>query len=246
MTILKVRGLKKSFGGLLAVAGVDLEVQDGRIQCVIGPNGAGKTTLFNLISGFYSCDEGQVFFKGQNITGLQPQQIVRLGMGRSFQVTNIFPKLSVFENIQTTILYTKKKGLKLFSNIKEMEKDETEEILSRVGLIHKAGEMAGVLPAGDRKRLEFGIVLATKPDLMLLDEPTCGMSRVETTDTIDLIQQIAEKESLTVLFTEHKMDMVFSISSFITVMNFGTVIAAGEPDEIRANEKVQKIYFGEG
>ena len=230
----------------MAVAGVDLDVQDGRIQCVIGPNGAGKTTLFNLISGFYSCDEGQVFFKGQNITGLQPQQIVRLGIGRSFQVTNIFPKLSVLENIQTTILYKKKKGLKLFSDIKGMGEDETEEILSRVGLAHKADELAGVLPAGDRKRLEFGIVLGTKPDLMLLDEPTCGMSRVETTDTIDLIQQIAEKESLTVLFTEHKMDMVFSISSFITVMNFGAVIAAGKPDDIRANEKVQKIYFGEG
>ena len=127
-----------------------------------------------------------------------------------------------------------------------MGEDETEEILSRVGLAHKADELAGVLPAGDRKRLEFGIVLGTKPDLMLLDEPTCGMSRVETTDTIDLIQQIAEKESLTVLFTEHKMDMVFSISSFITVMNFGAVIAAGRPDDIRANEKVQKIYFGEG
>jgi len=246
MAILKIKGLKKSFGGLMAVAGVDLEVQDGRIQCVIGPNGAGKTTLFNLISGFYSCDEGEILFKGQNITGLPPQKIVRMGMGRSFQVTNIFPKLTVFENIQSTILYSKGKGLNLFSNLKGLEKEKTEDILSMVGLDQKAGEMAGVLPAGDRKRLEFGIVLATKPDLMLLDEPTCGMSRVETTDTIDLIQQIAEKQSLTVLFTEHKMDVVFSISSFITVMNFGAIIAAGETDEIRANEKVQKIYFGEG
>lgn len=127
-----------------------------------------------------------------------------------------------------------------------LETSIAPDILSMVGLTNKAGEMAGILPAGDRKRLEFGIVLATDPDLLLLDEPTCGMSRVETTNTIDLIQQIAEKESLTVLFTEHKMDVVFSISSFITVMNFGAIIAAGEPDEIRANEKVQKIYFGEG
>ena len=126
-----------------------------------------------------------------------------------------------------------------------MEKTETEEILTMVGLAEQEGEMAGVLSAGDMKRLELGIVLATKPGLLLLDEPTCGMSPVETSNTIDLIQEIAEKKALTVLFTEHKMDMVFSISSFITVMNFGAVIAAGAPEDIRSNEQVQKIYFGE-
>jgi branched-chain amino acid transport system ATP-binding protein len=245
MPILEVKGLRKSFGGLMAVAGIDLEAEDGHIRSVIGPNGAGKTTLFNLISGYYPSDEGEVFFKGKNITGLPPQEIVRMGMARSFQVTNIFPKLTVFESIQATILYTEKKGLSFFSNFKGMYREETEDILSMVGLAHKAPELAGILSAGDRKRLELGIVLATKPDLVLLDEPTCGMSPVETTNTIELIQEIAEKKSLTVLFTEHKMDVVFSISSYITVMNFGSIIAAGVPEEIRSNEEVQQIYFGE-
>ncbi|MCK4787527.1 MAG: ABC transporter ATP-binding protein [Desulfobacteraceae bacterium] len=245
MAILETKGLKKSFGGLMAVAGVDMETQDGQIHSIIGPNGAGKTTLFNLISGYYPCDEGQVFFKGRDITDLSPQKIVKMGMGRSFQVTNIFPKLSVFENIQATILYRGGKGLSFFSEVRRLALEETKEILSMVELIEQAQEMAGILSAGDRKRLELGIVLATKPDLLLLDEPTCGMSPGETANTIELIKKIAQEKSLTVLFTEHKMDVVFSISSHITVMNFGAIIAAGKPDDIRTNEKVQKIYFGE-
>ena len=245
MAILKIKGLKKFFGGLIAVAGVDMETQDGQIHSIIGPNGAGKTTLFNLITGYYPCDEGQVFFKGRDITGLPPQKIVKMGMGRSFQVTNIFPKLSVFENIQATILYRHGKGLDLFSDVKGLVSKESKEILAMVALIEQETEMAGILSAGDRKRLELGIVLATKPDLLLLDEPTCGMSPVETTNTIEMIKKIAQEKSLTVLFTEHKMDVVFSISSHITVMNFGAIIAAGKPDDIRTNEKVQKIYFGE-
>jgi branched-chain amino acid transport system ATP-binding protein len=245
MAILEIKGLRKSFGGLAAVAGVDLEVQEGHIDSIIGPNGAGKSTLFNLISGYYNCDEGRVFFKGKDITGLTPQKIVKMGMGRSFQVTNIFPKLSVFENIQATILYRIGKGVNLFSDVRGSVVEETEGILSMVELMEQANDMAGILSAGDRKRLELGIVLATGPDLLLLDEPTCGMSPVETSNTIELIKKIAQDRSLTVLFTEHKMDMVFSISSKITVMNFGAIIAAGKPDDIRANGKVQQIYFGE-
>jgi branched-chain amino acid transport system ATP-binding protein len=245
MAILEIKGLRKSFGGLAAVAGVDLEVQEGHIDSIIGPNGAGKSTLFNLISGYYSCDGGRVFFKGKDITGLSPQKIVKMGMGRSFQVTNIFPKLTVFENIQATIIYRIGKGVNLFSDVRKSVAEETEGILSMVELTEQANDMAGILSAGDRKRLELGIVLATGPDLLLLDEPTCGMSPAETSNTIELIKKIAQDKSLTVLFTEHKMDMVFSISSRITVMNFGAIIAAGKPDDIRANEKVQQIYFGE-
>ena len=245
MAILEIKGLRKSFGGVMAVAGVDLEVEDGHIYSIIGPNGAGKTTLFNLISGYYPCDEGRVFFKRMDITGLKPQKIVKMGVGRSFQVTNIFPKLTAFENIQATFVYARGKGLKLFSDAEKLFRADTEEILSKVGLIDQAGELAGILAAGDRKRLELGIVLAMGPDLLLLDEPTCGMSPTETANTIDLIKEIAGKESLAVLFTEHKMDVVFSISFHITVMNFGAIIAAGEPDDIRGNEKVQQIYFGE-
>lgn len=245
MAILEIMGLKKSFGGLVAVAGIDLAVEAGHIHSIIGPNGAGKSTLFNLISGYYPCDEGSVFFKGQDITGISPQRIVKRGMGRSFQVTNIFPRMSVHENIQSTVLYRKGEGLKLFVDSRRRYVRETEEILSMVGLSDKARAMAGVLSAGDRKRVELGIVLATEPDLLLLDEPTCGMSPMETAETIELIQEITGKRSLTVLFTEHKMDMVFSISSCITVMNLGQIVAAGEPDQIRGNEKVQQIYFGE-
>jgi branched-chain amino acid transport system ATP-binding protein len=245
MSILEVKSIKKSFGGLKAVAGVDLKVEQGRIHSIIGPNGAGKSTLFNLISGYYPCETGHIWFKGQEITGLAPQEIIKRGIGRSFQVTNIFPGLSVFENIQATILYTQGKGLKFFSTASKFFRTETEEILSRVGLMERAWETAGGLAAGDRKRLELGIVLATEPDLLLLDEPTCGMSPKETSDTIDLIQEVAQKQSLTVLFTEHKMDMVFCISSHITVLNFGAVIAAGSPEEIRADQNVQNIYFGE-
>ena len=166
-------------------------------------------------------------------------------MGRSFQVTKIFAKLTVFQNIQATILYSKGKGLNLFSAATGFFRQETEEILSMVGLLDQAQEIAGIMAAGDRKRLELGIVLATGPDLLLLDEPTCGMSPVETSNTIELIKEIAQNRSLSVLFTEHKMDVVFSISSHIAVMNFGSIIAAGTPDEVRTNEKVQQIYFGE-
>jgi len=245
MAVLEIKGLRKKFGGVMAVAGVDLEVQEGTIHSIIGPNGAGKSTLFNLISGYYPSDGGQVFFKGKDITGLSPQEIVKMGMGRSFQVTEIFPKLTVFANIHATILYHRGEGLRLFKNAGRLFREETEEILSMVGLIDKAAETSGTLAAGDRKRLEFGIVLATKPDLLLLDEPTCGMSPAETSETIDLIQEIAAEKALSVLFTEHKMDMVFCIASSITVLNFGTIIAAGKPEDIRANEKVQQIYFGE-
>ncbi|MDY6882106.1 MAG: ABC transporter ATP-binding protein [Desulfatiglans sp.] len=245
MSILELKEVRKSFGGVMAVAGLNLRVEDNRIQCIIGPNGAGKTTLFNLISGLYSCDEGLIFFKDRDITCLSPQEIVKMGIGRSFQVTNIFPKLTVFENIQSVILFTRRKGLSLFSDAKRLFVDDTKEIISMIGLNKKADKVSGILPAGDRKRLELGIVLATAPELLLLDEPTCGMSPMETADTIDLIKAIAVKRSLSVLFTEHKMDVVFGIASHITVMNFGSVIAAGKPEEIRADLKVQQIYFGE-
>ena len=158
MAILEMKGLRKSFGGIMAVGGVDLSVEERKIYSVIGPNGAGKTTLFNLISGFYVCDEGRVFFKGKDITGLSPDRIVKLGMGRSFQVTNIFPKLTVFENIQATVLFTQGRGLSFFSEAKALARKEAEEFLAMVDLLEQADEPAGVLSAGDRKRLELGIV----------------------------------------------------------------------------------------
>jgi branched-chain amino acid transport system ATP-binding protein len=246
MAILELMGLTKSFGGVVAVGGVDLQVEQGRIYSVIGPNGAGKTTLFNLISGFYRCDRGRVMFKGRDVTGFKPEQIVKLGMGRSFQVTKIFPKLTVFENVQATVLLNQGYGLNLFSDSAALARDETATVLAQVNLHNKAEELAGALSAGDMKRLELGIVLGTRPDLILLDEPTCGMSATETTSTIELIRTINRDTGATVLFTEHKMDMVFSVSSHITVMNFGLVIASGPPEEVHNNKRVQEIYLGEG
>ncbi len=244
MAILEIKHLRKSFRGVAAVAGIDLSVEDNEIYSVIGPNGAGKSTLFNLISGYHKCDAGHVLFKGKEITGLPPEKIVDLGIGRSFQVTSIFPGLTVLENIRATVLVTVGRGLSLFSSASRQASTSSEEILSLVDLLDKKDEPAGVLSAGDRKRLELGIVLATRPDLLLLDEPTCGMSPVETGGTIQLIRKIAREMSLTVLFTEHKMDMVFNVASHISVMNFGTIIASGEPEEIRNNKQVQEVYFG--
>ncbi len=245
MTILRTEGLYKSFGGLVAVAGVELVIRRNTIHSIIGPNGAGKTTLFNLISGHLRCDRGRVFFKDRDVAGMAPEKIARMGMGRSFQVTNIFPGLTVFENIQATILFRNGEGFRFFVPAKPLAYEETNEILAMVEMADKRDELGGILSAGDRKRLELGIVLAAKPDLVLLDEPTCGMSPVETANTIELIQRIARDTSLTVLFTEHKMDVVFSISDHVTVMNFGSVIASGEPELIRNDAGVRNTYFGE-
>ena len=244
MAFLEVKGVSKSFGGVQAVSRVDLDVSRGQIHCVIGPNGAGKSTLFNLISGYYRSDAGSVFFKGDEITRYRTQRIIKMGLGRSFQVTKIFPRLTVFENVQAAVLCSRGYGMNFYSPSRKLVLDQTEECLSMVRLTDRAKEISGVLSAGDRKRLELGITLASDPELLLLDEPTCGMSPVETNETIELIRTISEERSLTILFTEHKMDMVFSIASYLTVMNFGAVIAAGTPAEIRANARVQKCYFG--
>jgi branched-chain amino acid transport system ATP-binding protein len=246
MTILEVKGIRKSFGGVAAVNGVDLNVEQGFIYSIIGPNGAGKTTLFNLMTGYYRCDSGHVLFKGKDVTGLSPDQMVGLGMARSFQVTKIFPRLTVFENVQAAAIFNQGKGLNLFSWADKLAQNETRAALSQVDLLGKADELAGILSAGDMKRLEVGIVLATRPDLILLDEPTCGMSPNETGSTFDLIQKLNRDTSVTVLFTEHKMDMVFAVSSHITVMNFGSVIASGSPEHIRNDTRVRNIYLGEG
>ena len=246
MSILELKDLRKSFGGVAAVGGVDLSVEQGQIYSVIGPNGAGKTTLFNLISGFYPCDGGRVMFKGKDITGLKPEQTVKLGMGRSFQVTKIFPRLTVFENVQAAVLFNQGEGLSLFSDASKMAHQETQAVLAQVDLLHKADEVAGVLAAGDMKRLELGIVLGTRPELILLDEPTCGMSPTETAETIELIRKINSDTGTTVLFTEHKMDVVFSVAAHLTVMNFGHVIASGSPEEVRNDKSVREIYLGEG
>ena len=246
MSLLHAQSVSKSFGGVQALAGVNVEVREGELACIIGPNGAGKTTLFNVITGYYAPDRGRVVFDGHDITGVPPHHTARLGLVRSFQKTHVFPQMTVAENIQTMVLFRKKRSLDFLSNALRLEREETEEVLEMVGLGPSARLLAGTLSAGDRKRLELGIALSARPKLLLLDEPTCGMSPVETASTIELIQRLGRERKLTLLFTEHKMDVVFSIAERISVLHLGRLLAEGNPAEIRANAEVRRVYLGDG
>ncbi|MFH1242930.1 MAG: ABC transporter ATP-binding protein [Pseudomonadota bacterium] len=244
--ILRVENLVKSFDGFVAVAGVSFEVGQGELCSMIGPNGAGKTTLFNLITGHLPVDEGRVIFSGMDISRLPAYKISRLGLGRSFQRINIFPRLTVFENVQSALLTHRGKSLTFFGSAQSLFREETEEILERVGLGDHRNDVGGTLAYGFQKQLELGIALASEPKMLLLDEPTAGMSARETKATIRLIGNIVQEKGLTLLFTEHDMSVVFSISERIMVLHQGKMIASGSPDEVRANPDVQKIYMGEG
>jgi branched-chain amino acid transport system ATP-binding protein len=243
--LLRVEGATKSFGGFLALQNVNLTVEEGQMACIIGPNGAGKSTLFNLITGHLVPDHGRVFFHDREITAVAPHKICQLGMGRSFQRTNIFPRLSVFDNVQVAVLSHQRKSLNLFTPAKRLAERETYALLEQVGLVDEAQSVAGTLAYGFQKQLELGIALASEPQLLLLDEPTAGMSPQETASTIALIGTIARERGLTLLFTEHDMDVVFSIAEKITVLHQGRVLAEGTPDEVRQNLEVQQVYLGE-
>ena len=243
--ILQVDNLVKSFDGFIAVAGVSFQVEKGEICSMIGPNGAGKTTVFNMITGHLRMDKGRVVFKGMDISRLPGHKICRLGLGRSFQRINIFSSLTVFENIQAAVLTHRGKSLNFFTSVRPIFQEETEEILVSVGLQDHRDAVSGSLAYGFQKQLELGIALASNPKMLLLDEPTAGMSRQETKATIELIGKIVREKGLTLLFTEHDMSVVFSISERIMVLHQGQMIASGPPDEVRTNQDVQKIYIGE-
>ena len=243
--MLEVHELTKRFDGFQAVAGVSLTVPRGAISAIIGPNGAGKTTLFNLITGHLQPDSGRIVFKGRDVTGIAPHDLCRLGMGRSFQRTNIFPRLTVFQNIQAAFVSHRGRGWNLVTPVERLYRDETAALLDAVGLLGKAGEVSGFLSHGGQKQLELGIALALEPEILLLDEPTAGMSATETRDSITLIARLAHERALTLLFTEHDMDVVFSIAQRITVLHQGQVIAEGAPDEVRRDAEVRRVYLGE-
>lgn len=241
----RVESLTKSFGGLMAVNDVSFHLDRGGISSIIGPNGAGKTTLFNLMTGNLRADSGAIFFKDREITGLPPHRICRIGIGRSFQKTNIFPRLSVFENVQIALMAQQGKSRNIFHRARHLLLKETDEILQSVGLGDKRDATAGLLSHGDQRLLELGITLGTHPALILLDEPTAGMSPEESNRTVALIQELVRARDLTLLFIEHDMNVVFGISEKIRVMHIGSIIAEGRPEEVRANEQVQKIYLAE-
>jgi branched-chain amino acid transport system ATP-binding protein len=243
--MLHVKGLQKSFDGFMAVADANLSVEKGEVIAVIGPNGAGKTTLFNLITGQLKPDAGEVRFKAENISGLPPYQICRKGISRSFQVVNIFKRLTVFENVQAAVLSHQKKIFNLFSPAKRMAVQETDEILESVGLLDKSERIAGLLSHGDQKVLEMAVALGNRPELLILDEPTAGMSPEETATAIALVQRLSSELGLTILFCEHDMGLVFSIAHQIMVMQQGRTIIQGKPDTVKNDKQVREAYLGE-
>ena len=243
--ILQVKGLTKIFGALYAVDNVSFGIDRGDLVALIGPNGAGKTTLFNLITGFLTPEAGKVIFKGEDITNLPPHSIAHKKIGVAFQVTKIFSRLTVFQNIQVALFTSKGKGKNFFSLAPKIMKEDTNEILEAVGLSRMAQSPADALSQPDKKRLELGIALACRPELLLLDEPTSGQSAEETFSTMELVKKINEEQGLTLLFIEHKVAVVFGIARRIIVMHQGRVIADGEPESVRESQEVQKAYLGE-
>ncbi len=243
--MLEVRNVSKSFGGFRAVKQANLDVKKGEVVAVIGPNGAGKTTLFNLITGILKPNEGQVVFKGEDITGLPPHKTCKRGIARSFQVVNIFSRLTVFENVQIAVFAEQRRDLTFFSSSRKLAVDDTYAILDSVGLTEKAKNVCGSLSHGDRKVLEIAIVLGGKPELVILDEPTAGMSPEETARCISLIQQLSTERGLTILFCEHDMELVFSIAQRIMVMVQGSTIIQSDCATVRLNKEVQDAYLGE-
>ncbi len=244
MSILEAKNLSKHFGGLIAVDSVDYSVNAGELRSIIGPNGAGKTTFFNMIAGDLTPTEGQVMFQDKDITLLSSHERSHQGIGRTYQITNIFPKLTVLENIRIAA-QSRKTTFNFWSGIGDHGEliEKTDEILEKINLLEKRNELAGTLAHGEQRYLEIGISLATDPVLLLLDEPTAGMSPEETIQTGKFIQSLADP--LTIILVEHDMDVVLGISDKITVLHDGKFLAEGSVEEIRANEDVQRVYLRE-
>jgi branched-chain amino acid transport system ATP-binding protein len=246
-TIIETRGVTKHFGGLHAVDGVDLRVAEGAMHSIIGPNGAGKTTLFNLISGYLKPTSGQILLRGRNITGLPLHRMAHMGIGRSFQITNVFPDLTVMENVRLSAQALGKHNLTFWRSAHSYRSYEeaAERSLREVGLDAKADVVAGVLPHGDKRRLELAIILAADPEVLLLDEPTAGMASEQVPALVGMIDRIRANGNKTVILVEHNMSIVMNISDRISVMHQGRLLAEGNPQQIAANEDVQRAYLGE-
>ena len=244
--ILETQNIRKQFGGLVAVDNVSIKVRKNSLHAIIGPNGAGKTTFFNLLSGNLEPTSGKVIYKGQDITHQPVHRTIHFGIGRSFQITNIFPNLTVFENIRLASQALGSDNFKFWQASSRFKKYEerTWNVIERVGLKERAQTFARTLPHGDQRKLELGMILAPDPEVLLLDEPTAGMASEQVPELIALIQGIQKEGNKTVMLVEHNMNVVMSVSDAITVMHQGMVLAEGTPAEIAANKEVQTAYLG--
>jgi branched-chain amino acid transport system ATP-binding protein len=244
--ILETFNLSKNFGALKAVDNVSIKVVRNTLHAIIGPNGAGKTTFFNLLSGNLKPTSGKIMYKGKDLTRLPVHRMIHYGIGRSFQITNIFPNLTVFENIRLASQALEKENFKFYIDTRKMEQCEqhTFEVIEKVGLKTRAHILARALPHGDQRKLELGMILAPDPEVLLLDEPTAGMASEQVPELMTLVQEIQKTGNKTVMLVEHNMNVVMSRSDIITVMNQGKVLAEGTPSEIAANKEVQTAYLG--
>ena len=242
---IELRDVRKSFGPTEIIRGVNLSIADGERHAVIGPNGAGKSTLYNLITGKYSLSGGDISLRGEVVSGLAPFQINRKGLSRSFQVTNIFPRMSVYENIRCGVLWSLGYKYSFWHNVDKLKdvNDRTAEILEEIGMQARAQIPAGVLTYAEQRALEIGITIAGGANVILLDEPTAGMSHSETDQAIALIRKVTEGRTL--VMVEHDMGVVFGLADKISVLVYGEIIASGTPEEIKGNAAVKEAYLGE-
>jgi branched-chain amino acid transport system ATP-binding protein len=241
---LSLNDVQKKFGQTAIINGVNLDIRKGERHAVIGPNGAGKSTLFNLISGRFPVTSGSIKLHGEEITKLPTYHINRRGLSRSFQVTNIFAKMSVYENIRCSVLWSKGYKYSFWHRVSKLNevRQRSEEILESINLSHRRDTLAGLLSYAEQRALEIGVTIAGGADVILLDEPTAGMSHSETDLAVALIRKVSEGRTL--VMVEHDMGVVFNLADRISVLVYGEVIATGKPEEIRANPKVQEAYLG--
>lgn len=245
--LLRIEGLTKRFGGFTAVDRVSTALDAGETVALIGPNGAGKTTFYNMVSGRMPPTEGRVLFKGRDIAGLPPHKIARLGISRSFQITNVFTELTVRENVQVALASHRGKSLRMFHVLTRDTalRDDADAGLARLGLAEAADVRAGTLSYGDKRLLELAIVLATEPELVLLDEPTAGLTPEETRNVIRLIARLRDEAPYTFFITEHDMSVVFGLAERVLVMHRGRLLASGTPDEVKDDPEVRAAYLGD-
>ncbi len=244
--VLSVRGLSKAFGGVQAVSGVAFDVEAGRLLALIGPNGAGKTTCFNLLNGQLVPDAGSVKLDGRELVGLSPRRIWRLGVGRTFQITATFASMTVLENVQMTLISHHRRLGAMRPKVRDLYVDEAMALLERVGMADQAGRACAVLAYGDLKRVELAVALGNAPRLLLMDEPTAGMAPRERIELMELAAGIVHEKNISVLFTEHDMDVVFAHADRVIVLHRGEVIAEGTPQAVRNDARVREIYLGAG